>query len=185
MQRKLLAAALTAALLTRSSQARADSLENIFQTLLMATLVGVVVVGTAEVLTATATFKNLRAGTRREEPSGGWIGVGAVGGVANVALGSYLIVDSLPTTEEITCDTGRDPPLLPRAPGKPGRCLLRTPASTGGLIAGTAFTTFGLAALGVVGWAMKNAPDGRAQAGVAAPGTAPAQVGFVLPALRF
>lgn len=145
---------------------------------------GLVVGGTIEVLTATATYKNARAATNREEPSGGWMGVGAVGGVANVALGGYVLAQSLPKTEQALCDTWRDTPDQGEVFEGSKPCLKTRPASTGGLIAGTLFLGFGVFALGTVGWALKNAPD-RSSPGAASPGTMPATVGFMLPAMRF
>jgi hypothetical protein len=188
MQRRLIAGVLVLALTASATRAEAktfsDAVGQLFLAVLVISIVGLAAGGTIEVLTATATYKNARAATNREEPSGGWMGVGAVGGVANVALGGYVLAQSLPKTEQALCDTWRDTPDQGKVLEGSKPCLKTRPASTGGLIAGTLFLGFGVFALGTVGWALKNAPD-RSSPGAASPGTMPATVGFMLPAMRF
>jgi hypothetical protein len=196
MQRRLIAGVLVLALTASATRAEAGAVGQVaggiageivgglMKGIIIIVVTGLVVGGTIEVLTATATYKNARAATNREEPSGGWMGVGAVGGVANVALGGYVLAQSLPKTEQALCDTWRDTPDQGKVLEGSKPCLKTRPASTGGLIAGTLFLGFGVFALGTVGWALKNAPD-RSSPGAASPGTMPATVGFMLPAMRF
>ncbi|MCU0654571.1 MAG: hypothetical protein MUF64_04540 [Polyangiaceae bacterium] len=183
MQRRLLATALALALMTQAPRAQADVIKDFVNALLLVAVVGTVTIGTAEALTVAATYKNARAAHRREDPSAGWIGVGAVGGTLNMAAGGLIFAGSLPRTREVACGDPPNPPQLRPVPNSPGWCLDREPASVGGLVAGTLLVGFGAFALGSAGWAIKNAPDERAAP--MSPGTVPVAVGFQLPALSF
>lgn len=179
MPKRSLAILLSLSLLCATSEARAGAIEDIFKALIIIVVVGTATAGVAETLTAVATYKNYRSASRKEEASGGWVGVGAVGGLANIGLGGYLIYDGLPSSYESTC-TDIDPQT---GENRSHPCTRRVPAHAGEIIAGTLFLGFGAFALGSAVQAVRAEPAASPAAG--SPGTTPASIGLILPPLRF
>lgn len=179
MPRRSLAVLLSLSLLCASSEAKAGAIEDIFKAIILIAVVGTATAGVAETLTAVATYKNYRSASRKEEASGGWVGVGAVGGLANIGLGGYLIYDGLPSSYGGVC-SDNDPKT---GEARPYPCTRRVPAHAGELIAGTLFLGFGAFALGTAIQAVRAEPAASPAAG--SPGATPASIGLVLPPLRF
>jgi hypothetical protein len=181
LSRTVLAGGLALAIAAHPADARAGVVNDVAKAFVLVAVFGLAAVATVEVLTGVATARNYRASQRDEEGSAGWMGVAAVGGLANVGVGGYLFLDGLPGEQASPCPPAADggPP-----PAVSARCTEPTRASKGSLIAGTRLVAFGALAIGSVAAAARSGP-GPAPAGQAAPQAAPASVGLSLPAITF
>lgn len=177
VQKRFLPAALVLALSLNTTEAKAGIIKEIGDVLAILTVITIVGGGTLEVLTVAATYKNVRSAQRHQEPSAGWIGVGAVGGVTNLVVGGAVIAASLPERVKEPCPTNEPQPEW--------RCFKEIPMSTTGIVLGTLFLGVGVLALGSAGWAIKNSPDGSPSTSVPGPGSTPAMIGISLPPMRF
>ncbi len=166
------------------SEAQAGVIKDIGDALALIVLVGVTVIGTVSTLTTVATYKNYRSSSRHEEASGGWVGVGFVGGLAHAGVGAVMFSDGLPKTYPSSCpdaqssvDLGRYTPTA-----NPNRCDYHEPAGTGRLVFGTLLMGAGVFAMG---FAVKAATTDERTVAPASPGATPAFVGLSLPTMRF
>lgn len=184
--RQLLACALAASLTLAPSQAHANGIDDLFNGFVLVILVSAAVVGTASTLTAVATYKNYRSSSRHEEASGGWVGVGFVGGLAFTGLGVGSFTDGLPSTSTSSCSNAKtsSEPERYQPTTNPEICTYREPANTSRLVGSS--LVIGLGAL-ALGYSIKAAvTDERAPAGTVAPGSAPASyIGLTLPPIQF
>jgi hypothetical protein len=175
-KRSLLACSLAASLLLQPKQAHAGGGGYVEFALIVAVL-GLGVVAAVEIPTAMATYKNYRTAAREEEPSKGWVGVGAVGGLLNMGAGSLSFAHGLPGPIEVPC---------PYEPSRTSyrRCTRPGPASPGYVVIGALLFGWGAFALGSSVAAGLSKPSGTGS-GPASPGASPAALGLTLPLMRF
>lgn len=178
--RHVLAGAIATSVALAPGEARASIVKDFFDGLLLISVVTFAVVGTVSTLTAVSTVQNYRSSRRGDEPSAGWVGVGMVGGLAHVGLGSLGFVGSLPSSHPSQCWGPPRPDSTEPSPG-PRPCMVQQPTSPTGLVISTMAVALGAASLGFAFRAATTEP--RDAAAPAQPGAAVTSIG--LPLLRF
>ena len=183
MRTRLLPLLLASAITLTPAHARADGVDRFVTALLAILVVGTAAAATTEVLTGVATYKNYRSWKDERDPAAGWVALGGVGGLFNLGIGAYLIVDGLPSTETLPCPSraAESPGGAPPPTGQEPRCTYPVRASAPELVAGTLMTGFGAFSVAMAIQAART--DARPAPGQVQPGSVP--VGFMLPPLRF